>query len=92
MSLYRMAPGVECPLSYVLTRGWHMRDLAVSFSPVCAWWQASGTSVATSGVSAQALSAKVMQKDSWDRYTQDELRDDLLDFCRDDFEFESTEV
>jgi hypothetical protein len=48
--------------------------------------------MATSGDTAQALSAKVMQKDSWDRYTQDELRDDLLDFCRADFEFESTEV
>ena len=48
--------------------------------------QASGHSAASS------LQQELMKKDAWDRYTQDELRDDLLDFCRKDFEFESTEV
>lgn len=48
--------------------------------------QASGHNAASS------LQQELMKKDAWDRYTQDELRDDLLDFCRKDFEFESTEV
>ena len=39
-----------------------------------------------------SLQEQLMKKDAWDRYTVDELRDDVLDFCRSDFEFESTEV
>ena len=38
------------------------------------------------------LQRELMKKDAWNRYTKDELRDDLLDFCRKDFEFESNEV
>jgi len=41
---------------------------------------------------SSAGSVGSLGKDAWDRYTVDELRDDVLDFCRGDFEFESTEV
>ena len=54
-------------------------------------WQASAKS-AGSASSANSLQEQLMKKDAWDRYTVDELRDDVLDFCRKDFEFESSEV
>jgi len=51
---------------------------------------ASETSVgsaSSTGNTAQ-LQRELMKKDAWNRYTKDELRD----FCRKDFEFESNEV
>jgi hypothetical protein len=50
--------------------------------------QESGVSASSTGTTA-ALTAELMKKDSWDRYTPTEMRDDILDFCRNDFEFET---
>ena len=47
--------------------------------------QESGVSASSTGTTA-ALTAELMKKDSWDRYTRTELRDDILDFCGNDFE------
>ena len=63
------------------------RCLTPSLNP----WQASAKSVGSAS-SANRLQEQLMKKDAWDRYTVDELRDDVLDFCRKDFEFESSEV
>ena len=49
----------------------------------------SNSSTGTTAALQRDFSKELMKKDSWDRYSKLELRDDLFEFCRDDFEFEN---